>query len=42
MAYIEEKAGKKIEWSKAEVIKDICQKYDVPIGPNTNVAAIAY
>ncbi len=41
MAYIEEKAGKKIEWPKAEVIKDICQKYDVPIGPNTNVAAIA-
>lgn len=42
MAYIEEKAGKKIEWPKIEEIKEICQKYDIPFGPNTNVAALAY
>lgn len=42
MAYIEEKAGRKVEWPKIEEIKDICQKYDIPFGANTNVAAIAY
>ena len=42
MAYIEEKAGRKIEWPKIKEIKDICQKYDIPFGPNTNIAAIAY
>ncbi|WP_407448213.1 hypothetical protein [Fibrobacter sp.] len=42
MAYIEEKAGKKIEWPKIEEIKEICQKYNIPFGPNNNVAAIAY
>ncbi len=42
MAYIEEKAGKKIEWPKIEEIKEICQKYDIPFGPNSNVATIAY
>ena len=42
MAYIEEKAGKKVEWPKIEEIKDICQKHDIPFGANTNVAAIAY
>ena len=42
IAYIEEKAGQKIEWPKIEEIKDICNKRGIPFGLNTNVAVIAY